>query len=314
MESRHREGVKLSGVEAENNSAVGVREGTRFLPGGAGRIYFRSMEPLGSTWARIGLLHGYGDHCGRYEHFYRWMGERGVASCAFDFRGHGRSEGRRGFVNRWEEFLEDLEVFLSQPEMKASGGSPVFLVAHSHGALVGVMAGLRGMLSGVAGVVLTCPYFKSGVAVPWWKAVAARVGDKCWPGLRVYSGIRAEWLCCDEEMIADSKSDPLGHHIATPRWFSTMQVAQSEVMRRAGEFKMPMLMVIGKKDRIAVAEVGEEFYARAASGEKRILVYPEMLHEVLREKERLLVFEEIVAWMKSLIQRRGAEAQRRDLI
>jgi len=217
-------------------------------------------------------------------------------------------------VARWEEYLDDLSVFLAQLEMSERAGPPVFLVAHSHGALVAVMAALRELLAPVAGVILTCPYFKSGVPVPWYKAMAAKVGDRCWPSVRVYSGIRAEWLCCDEEMIEDSRRDPLGHHIATPRWYSTMQVAQSEVMRRAGEFKMPMLMVIGKKDRIAVAEVGEEFYARAGSGEKRILVYPEMLHEVLREKERLLVFEEIVGWMKSLIQRRGAEAQRRDLI
>jgi alpha-beta hydrolase superfamily lysophospholipase len=228
-----------------------------------------------------------------------------------DFRGHGRSEGRRGFVSRWDEFLDDLAVFLAQPEMNSREGPPVFLVAHSHGGLVAAMAGIRG-LSGMAGVIFSCPYFKSGVPVPWWKGVLSRVANRCWPSITVLNGLRPEWLCGDEEMIEDSKRDVLGHRIATPRWFETMQVAQGEVMERAGEFKLPMLMLIGKKDPIAVAEVGELFYSRAGSVEKKILVYPEMLHEVLREKERILVFEEILRWMRertSNIEHRTSNVQ-----
>src|SRR5688572_15512480 len=103
-----------------------IRSSERYVSGGAGRIYFRSVVPAGVAWARIGLLHGYGDHCSRYEHFYKWMAERGVACHAFDFRGHGRSEGRRGYVAKWEEFLDDLNIFLEQPEMNRSAAPPVF--------------------------------------------------------------------------------------------------------------------------------------------------------------------------------------------
>jgi lysophospholipase len=269
----------------------------RYLRGGAGSIYFRAMAAKGEAWARVGMLHGYGDHCSRYEHFYRWLAERGVASAAFDFRGHGRSEGRRGHVARWEEFLEDLEVFLRQSEMKRGEGPPVFLVGHSHGGLVMAKAAIDG-LSGVAGAIFSCPYLKSAVPVPWWKGILARVGDRCLPAMAVPTGMRPEWLCGDQEMMEDSKNDPLGHRVATPRWFATMQRAQAEVMERAGEFKWPMLMLIGKKDCVAVPEVGEEFYRRAGSSEKKLLVYPEMLHEVLREKEREEVFGEILLWMK----------------
>ena len=80
-----------------------------------------------------------------------------------------------------------------------------------------------------------------------------------------------------------------------------MLAAQRKVMARAGEFKLPLLMLVGKSDRIAVPEAAEEFFRRAGSGEKKILVYPEMLHEVLREREREEVFVEILAWMKARI-------------
>src|SRR3954469_24151488 len=100
------------------NGKVDLNTAETFISGGPGRIYFRATTADGAPWARIGLLHGYGDHCGRYEHFYQWMAQRGVACFGFDFRGHGRSEGKRGFVARWEEYLDDLNVFLEQPEMK----------------------------------------------------------------------------------------------------------------------------------------------------------------------------------------------------
>jgi acylglycerol lipase len=70
-------------------------------------------------------------------------------------------------------------------------------------------------------------------------------------------------------------------------------------MERAGEYQLPMLMLVGKSDCIAVAEEEEKFFQRVGSEDKRILVYPQMLHEVLREPEREEVFGEILAWMKS---------------
>jgi lysophospholipase len=283
-----------------NSAATSVMETESYLAGGAGKIYFRSMSPAGAAWARIGLLHGYGDHCSRYMHFYRWLAERGVASCAIDFRGHGRSEGKRGFVARWEEFLDDFQAMMQRPEINPRQGPPIFLVAHSHGGLVAATAAIRGQNS-VAGIIFSCPYFKSGVPVPWYKMMAGRLANLCAPAVRIRSGLRPEWLCCDEEMVQDSINDPFGLRIATPRWFITMQEAQRQAMEKAAEFKLPMLMLIGKKDRVAVPEVGEEFYARAGSGDKTLRVYPEMLHEVLREKGREGIFEEILGWMRSRI-------------
>jgi alpha-beta hydrolase superfamily lysophospholipase len=277
-----------------------VKSEEKFIPGGAGKLFYRSVTPAGAPWARVGLLHGYGDHCSRYLHFFRWLAERGVASHAIDFRGHGRSDGKRGFVKRWDEFLDDADALMEEAGMKKSGGPPVFMVGHSHGALVLAMAAIRG-LSKVRGTIFSCPYFKSGVRVPWYKMVLARVADRCAPSIAIRSGLQPEWLCRDQELIEDSRNDPYGHHVATPRWFLTMQEAQREVMERAGEFKLPMLMLVGKGDCIAVPEVAEKFFERAGSKDKKILVYPQMLHEVLREREREEVFGEVLAWMRGRI-------------
>jgi alpha-beta hydrolase superfamily lysophospholipase len=277
-----------------------VKSDEKFIAGGAGKLFYRAVVPAGPAWARVGLLHGYGDHCSRYLHFFRWLAERGVACHAIDFRGHGRSEGKRGFVKRWDEFLDDADAMMEEAGMKKSGGPPIFMLGHSHGALVLAMAVIRG-LSGVRGTIFSCPYFKSGVAVPWYKMMLGRFANHCLPSIPIRSGLQPEWLCRDPQLIEDSRNDPMGHHVATPRWFWTMRSAQREVMERAAEYRLPMLMLVGKSDCIAVPEVAEKFFERAGSGDKKILVYPQMLHEVLREVEREVVFGEVLGWMRGRI-------------
>src|SRR6266516_2676582 len=102
-----------------------------YIPGGAGKLFYRSVMPSGAAWARLALLHGYGDHCSRYLHFFRWLAERSVACHAIDFRGHGRSDGKRGFVRRWGEFLDDADALMEQAGMKKGDGPPSFVLGHS---------------------------------------------------------------------------------------------------------------------------------------------------------------------------------------
>src|SRR5438477_11882791 len=88
----------------------------RELAAPAAALLCRTIRPASTAWARLGIVHGYGDHSGRYLHFMNWLAQRGVACHTFDFRGHGRSGGRRGYVARWQEFIHDLRAFLSQRE------------------------------------------------------------------------------------------------------------------------------------------------------------------------------------------------------
>ncbi len=106
------------------------------LRGGGGTLHRRSIYAPGETIARLAVFHGYGDHSGRYVSFMRWMGARGVTCHALDFRGHGLSEGRPGYVRRWPQYLDDLRDFLALPDLGAGGGDrrvPCFALGHSLG-------------------------------------------------------------------------------------------------------------------------------------------------------------------------------------
>jgi alpha-beta hydrolase superfamily lysophospholipase len=274
-----------------------VEEGA--FPGKGVTLYRRSVQPAGPSWAHLGVLHGYGDHSGRHLLFMRWLAERGVACHALDFRGHGMSGGRRGFVSQWEDFLADLDSFLRleplSPERRS--GRPLFLLAQSHGALVVTAAALRG-LPDCAGCVFTSPYFRSKMAVPASKVLLARLANPVAPWLRVGSGILDEWMSADEELVRESRDDSLILRTATPRWYLSTLRIQVELLRQAPEFRLPLLVLMGDADPVADPRAAHDFYLGAGSPDKTFRLYPDHLHELLREAGRETVFSHIHQWLQ----------------
>src|SRR5579859_2625672 len=128
---------------------IDQHEGT-FQVGGV-TLFRRHIIPR-RPWAHLGIIHGYGDHSGRFVHFMKWMAERGVACHGFDLRGQGRSTGRPGYVRRWEDYLDDLSAFLALDELAQA--RPLFLLGHSHGALVLAVAVIGGRIT-AQGCVMT---------------------------------------------------------------------------------------------------------------------------------------------------------------
>jgi alpha-beta hydrolase superfamily lysophospholipase len=269
------------------------------LAGRGAMLHRISVQPHARSLARVAIVHGYGEHSGRYAEFMKWMAGRGVACYSFDFRGHGRSSGRRGYVRRWDEYIDDLRTFLAQPELRASDSVPLFLLGHSHGGLVVIAAAVEGVreLEGVAGAVLTNPYLRNAVPVSACRRLMARVIDRLVPWARFSSRVRPEWLTSDPRMRQDTINDPLAHRCATPRWFLTVRQAQHRVMERATSFRMPMLMMIGLRDCVARPEVCQRFYDRAGSPDKSLKLYPDMVHELLRDSERERAFADIFDWI-----------------
>jgi alpha-beta hydrolase superfamily lysophospholipase len=259
--------------------------------------------------ARLAIVHGYGDHAGRYEEFMTWLAARGIGCHAFDLRGHGRSSGRRAFVQEWEEYLGDLDAFLDQKELfaaKSSGGepplpvpTPTFVLGHSHGGLVVAAAGVRHRLDrhNVRGVILSAPYLVNALAVPRHKLFAAHVANLLAPWLRIRSGVRPEMMSSDAGRVEDSRVDPLALRVATPRWFMTHRPVQLEVLSRAGELTLPLLVVQGDADPIADPAGAKRFHDAARSADKTLITYPAFKHEPLREAGRERVFADVLAWI-----------------
>jgi len=270
------------------------------LSSGGHTLHYRAVKPAGEAWARLVLVHGYGEHLGRHLHFLRWLAERGVECHALDLRGHGLSQGLRGYVTRWEEYLDDLQVLLDHGNVpvQKEGSTPLFVLGHSHGALVVAAAVIERSLT-ADGVILTAPYFRSRMYVPRWKRVLAHTLSGVLPRLAIPSGLQGEWMTSDAEMIRDSQEDPLSLHAATARWYTTMLRKQVQMLERASEFRLPLLVLMGDVDPVADPVSAHDFYERAGSLDKEFHLFPQLLHELLRESDREQLFRQILEWMQS---------------
>lgn len=285
-----------TGLTPADPAILEVREAVSLVPGPPA-LFTRSVEPTQGPLARLLLLHGYGDHSGRYLHLLRWLAARGVACHAFDFRGQGRSEGRRGYVRRWGEHVNDVRAVLST--LGPNDAAPLFVLGHSHGGLVAAAAAVDGAFDGqVAGCVLTAPYFAARTPqTPFWVA-AAHVLNCTVPWLRVPTGLSDGMMTTDAAMLADSRADPLLLKSATPRWFLGARAAQRDVMARASRFTLPLLTLVPGDDPVADPAAAAAFVERAGSADKTLRTYPALRHEVLREIGREAIFDEMLGWMR----------------
>lgn len=265
------------------------------IRGAIHRLHCVTTSP-DAAWARLLIVHGYGEHAGRYADLMRWLGERGVAVEAIDLRGHGKSTGRRGHVSRWEEYLDDLGAFLQRHER---GTLPLFVMGHSHGGLIVAAAAERGILAAPAirGCVLSSPYLGSLLKTPAWKLLIARAANHLAPAMGVATGLAAEMITSDPAMREQDKADTLMNRIATPRWYFSTVATQKQVIAEAARFRLPLLTLIGDADVIADPTVVAGFYQAASSPDKTLYRYANRVHELFREVGREQVYRDLHGWL-----------------
>jgi lysophospholipase len=289
----------------DSGAEPAVVEESALFTGDGSRLHRRGVVPGAAAppaWAQLAIVHGYGDHSGRYLPSMRWLAQRGIACHAVDLRGQGASAGRRAFVDRWDDYLRDVQSFLGQGFWRED--LPRFLLGHSHGALVltaAVIWKTPGVAS-VAGCIFTSPFYRSVMPVPLYKMVLARMIAPWMPALMVRSGVRREWLSRDPEVLAAESRDLLLVPYATPRWYVAHQRIQEEVMRRAGEFRLPLLVLAGTGDPIADIAQAASFCQKAGSSDKQYRAYGGMMHELLRDLGRERVLEEILFWVRGRVK------------
>lgn len=260
------------------------------------RLFWQRYTPPAPR-ATVVVLHGGGDHSGRYPALTTALVRAAFQVALVDLRGHGQSDGRRWHVDGFQENLSDLDAFVAKLSQDGVARDRLFLVGHSHGALV---AALWGMSRGrhVSGFVFSSPFFRLAKRPPWLKVLAARLVGRFVPWLPVDAGLDLAELTSDEEMQRWTARDPLYGRKTTPRWFEASQGAQGEVLRRASEFDAALLVLAAGSDRIADPAAARSFVDGAASRDKRLVVYDRFRHEIFNEVGREEPIGEVVAWIR----------------
>lgn len=242
------------------------------------------------------LVHGQGEHMGRYSHVAAHLNHAGFAVHTFDLRGHGLSGGTRGHTMSWADYLDDVDRNLRLAR-EAVPGVPWFLLGHSMGGLVAIRWAQERPQALPSALIVSNPLLQLAFEVPKLKATVGRWMSDIWPSLALPTGLDANGLCHDQAVVQAYKSDPLVHDKASSRWFTSMTDAMAKSHTHARDLMLPVLTLIGASDPIVAAAGAERFHQAVGSADKRKEVWPHMFHEIFNEPDKDLPLNATVSFM-----------------
>jgi alpha-beta hydrolase superfamily lysophospholipase len=250
--------------------------------------------------ARLSLIavHGFSAHCGLYPHVAKAMAAKGIAVTQFDGRGHGRSDGRRGHVDDFADYLDDLGMVIDWAKTQNSG-VPWALMGHSlGGAIVAAFTLDENRTEKPSRLVLAAPWLKLKMKVPAPKRLAANIVARVAPTFSMPNGLVPENLSRNPLVVAKFHEDPLVHHTASAGWFMATLRAQARVRAHAQDLKTPTLMLLAGDDRIVANEANLAF-AQAAGDVITLHTYERLFHELFLEPEANIVIDDIASWLSA---------------
>jgi acylglycerol lipase len=258
-------------------------------------IFGRVWEPVQrKAKAVVCLVHGLGEHSGRYVHVADVFSRSGYAMVSFDLRGHGRSGGPRGHTPSIEAYMKDIDVLMAQARARFPG-LPMFLYGHSLGGILVLNYGLR-RRPDVKGIISTGPALHSALEKQTMLVTVVKLLGGLLPRLATPSGLDAQMISHDHEIVDKYIHDPLVHDKTTLGFGKVMLEATRWTLAHAGEFPVPLLLVHGKEDKIAYPSSSIDF-AAPLKDRVTLMLWDGLYHEVHNEPEKNEVLNAMVIWM-----------------
>jgi acylglycerol lipase len=259
------------------------------------RIYHQCWLPDGEPRAVLIIVHGLGEHSGRYGNVVDHLVPLGYALYAYDHLGHGKSEGAREFAERFEDLTETLDQYREMVR-QAHPDKPLFLYGHSLGALI-VPFSLLDRRDGLAGAILSGPLARVPDNVSAMTVVLGRVLSRLLPKAGVVS-VDPNGVSRDPAVVEAYVKDPLVFHDKTSaRLSAEMLRAMQRVTAEASKITLPVLLLQGSADFLVNPGDARFLHDAVGSADKTLKVYEGLYHEVHNEPERADVLQDVEAWL-----------------
>jgi alpha-beta hydrolase superfamily lysophospholipase len=292
-----------------------TRHLTRYLPGNGARLYWQEWRPKGVPAATILLIHGQGDHGGRYADFGAALNGAGFALNTIDLRGNGRSDGRRGDTPGYDALLDDIDVGVREcrhddPERQ------IYLMGHSMGAQLVVNYVLRrgrptvrsasykpggrdaGSRDGtLSGVILCSPWFLLAIRIPAWKEALGRALARLYPSYTFRNNLTTAQLSHDAAYREALDPERLAHGSITARLAAGLIDSGKEALAGAPLFDLPLLVMQAGMDEVVDPRATARFVEGVGSPDCTYRVYPGSRHELLHDSARGEVIAQVISWL-----------------
>ena len=278
-----------------NDNLVSHVEG-QFKAGQGVELYQQWWMPPGSARGVVVLCHGIAEHSGRYDHVARFLCMRGYRVGSFDLRNHGRSGDHSIFVNAFDDYLSDLDVFVSNAR-QTDPGKPFFLLGHSMGGTIAALYAITRKPDFLAGMVLSAPAVKLGDDISPLLIKVSGILSRLTPHLKTIT-LSAASISHDAEVLVRYNEDPLNYRGGIPaRTGAELNGAVQRIQADMDTIILPVLIVHGSQDKLADINGSRALYQRIRSTDKTFKTYEGYYHEVMNEIGKEVVLNDIVDWM-----------------
>jgi len=262
------------------------------------KFFIQGWEPqLAKPKAVIALIHGLGEHIGRYAHVGKALTDAGYALMGFDLRGHGKSGGARGHSPSLDAFMQDIRQFFQQVTQRYPE-TPQFLYGHSLGGLLSLTYALQ-YSAGLKGVVVTDTALRSSLQEQKGKIAMVNMLGSLLPGLTIPSGLDATTISRDKGVVQKYVNDSLVHDKTSLGLGKSALTAIDFCFAHAKEFPLPLLIMHGSDDKLTYPSGSEDFakLAREGNADVTLKLWDGLYHEIHNEPEKMEVFQTMVAWL-----------------
>lgn len=269
---------------------------TSSILGATGKLEIQSWTSSGAAKCVVGIVHGLGEHCGRYQPVAERLVLHGCHVVGYDQRGHGKTGGS---LPTFESLLDDLACFAARLKELHD---VVFLYGQSLGGGLVIHFALRNSTTRnpvkLRGVIASSPLLRPTIAPPAWKLLVARTFGKLWPSITLGSGIDPKSLTHVAAEIEKYRNDSLVHHRVSAALGITMLDAGEWAIQHAASLSIPMLLMHGSADQVTSSECSKEF-AKDAGQICHFRLWDRMYHELHFETEREAVLSYVENWISS---------------
>ncbi|MHA1616595.1 MAG: lysophospholipase [Candidatus Njordarchaeales archaeon] len=261
------------------------------------KFYYRLWAPIGALKGVIVGIHGYAEHSGRYSHVGEFLASNGYAFYMQDLRGHGKSEGERGYIDKFSDFVDDVLEF-TEMVMKENNVDKVFLFGHSMGGLIATIFAIEhGDI--LRGLILSGPALATSIEIKGPRLALLKLLAKIRPKYRPEIVIDPSLLTNDPKVNEAYVKDPLVFKRGTIRLLDEMLKAMNYALENAHKITVPVLILHGKEDKIVPPTASQELYERIASQDKELILMEGIKHEVLNDIKKEEALRKIVEWLNN---------------
>ncbi len=258
------------------------------------KLYFQGWETEQNLRGIICLVHGLGEHSGRYSYWAELLNQAGYTVLAYDLRGHGKSGGMRGHINSFDEYLKDTDILLNEANNRFTL-QPCFIYGHSLGAII-VCSYILHRKPQINGAVISALSVKTALQEQKGKVLLAKVIGQLIPKFTMGSGLVPETISRDPAIVSKYVNDPMVHKQVTAG-FGRGSINEIDwIKQHASDWSLPVLFMHGELDKLGYMDGTTEF-ASKIKNDCTVKIWPGMYHELHNEPEKELVFEYLRGWL-----------------